>query len=71
MAKPDRPKEAMLAALHAARMQRSASIFRSLAQKVDFGKCTDRAFCKFRRLLQEWFRDTKKIDESAGFKRGE
>ncbi|HUY90366.1 MAG TPA: hypothetical protein VMV10_16640 [Pirellulales bacterium] len=53
--KPDRPKEALDAALRRARKARSAELFRVLAEKVSFARCTDRAFLKLKTLLQDWF----------------
>lgn len=53
--KPERPKEAFRAALRAARKQPSASLFRQLAESVDFEGCVDPAFNKLRAVLQKWF----------------
>ena len=54
-AKPTHPKEAMEAALRHARKARSSSLYRSLAQKVGFERCTDPSFHKFRDTLRRWF----------------
>ena len=53
--KPSRPKEAFHAALHEARVARSASLYRRLAERVSVQRCTDRAFQEFRSTLQRWF----------------
>ena len=57
-AKPDDPKKAMEWVLKRARIPRSSSIYRELAQKVSTQSCTDRAFRKLRGLLQDWFPPT-------------
>ncbi|OHB66524.1 MAG: hypothetical protein A2Y76_08290 [Planctomycetes bacterium RBG_13_60_9] len=54
-AKPVRPKEAMEAALYASRTPRSSAIYRHLAERVSLRGCADRAFLKFRDVLQQWF----------------
>jgi hypothetical protein len=54
-AKPVRPKEAMEAALYTSRTPRSSAIYRHLAEKVSLRGCADRAFLKFRDVLQQWF----------------
>ncbi|MCY3926181.1 MAG: hypothetical protein OXG52_11880 [bacterium] len=56
--KPDDPKKAMEWALVQRRLPRSSSIYRELASKVSTRSCTDRAFQRLRRLLQEWFPPT-------------
>ena len=53
--KPPDPKAAMEWALRRAAIPRSSSIYRQLAAKVGTKKCTDRAFVRFRGLLQDWF----------------
>lgn len=53
--KPDRPKEALRAALRHVRKQPSASVFAALASKAGFSRCTDPAFVKLRTTLQTWF----------------
>ncbi len=53
--KPARPKEAMAAVLRQVRKPRSAAIFRQIAEKVSFGKCTDPAFLKLLTTLRKWF----------------
>ena len=54
-AKPRDPKAAVEWALYQARLPRSSSIYRKLARRVSTTSCTDRAFSRFRRLLQGWF----------------
>ncbi len=56
-AKPPRPKEALEAALRQVRKPRSSAIYQSLAEKVSLSRCTDRAFLKFRAVLQTWFQE--------------
>lgn len=53
--KPNRPKEAVELLLKQARIPRSSSIYGKLAAKVSLQYCTDRAFSKFKSLLQGWF----------------
>lgn len=53
--KPADPKRAMEWALRQARIPRSSSIYGELATRVGTKNCTDRAFIRFRRILQEWF----------------
>jgi hypothetical protein len=53
--KPERPKEAMEAAMRRVRKRRSSSIFRELAEKVSVQRCTDPAFEKLRDTLRQWF----------------
>lgn len=53
--KPDRPKEALRAALRYARKQPSASLFTALADKAGLSRCTDPTFHKFKATLQRWF----------------
>jgi hypothetical protein len=54
-ARPDRPKEALLAALRRAGRPRSSSLFGHLGGKADLDGCSDAAFVKFRQTLQRWF----------------
>ena len=54
---PDRPKEAMEAALRIARKPRSSNIYSQLAKTVSFRNCTDPTFNKLRDSLQLWFRE--------------
>lgn len=53
--KPPDPKAAIEWALRRVRISRSSSIYRELASKVSTTNCTDRAFVRFRDLLQDWF----------------
>jgi len=52
--KPQRPKEAMLTALHRSGRPRSARIFQELAERVSL-LAHERAFDKLRSTLQTWF----------------
>ena len=54
-AKPERPKEALEAALEQARIGRSSAIYKDLAQRVSLEHCQDRAFVKLRTVLRDWF----------------
>ncbi len=56
--KPDRPKEALEAALQVVRLPRSSAIYKALAQKVSLARCSDRAFLKLKTILQAWFAET-------------
>jgi hypothetical protein len=53
--KPERPKEAMEAALRHARKPRSSGLFTQLAQCVSLERCQDQAFGKLRTRLRDWF----------------
>lgn len=53
--KPLRPKEAMEAVLWETRKPRSSSIYKELATKVSFGRCSDISFLKLKTTLQKWF----------------
>ena len=53
--KPDRPKEALEAALEWAGVQRSSAIYKELAEHVSLEHCQDRAFVKLRTVLRTWF----------------
>lgn len=53
--KPDRPKEAVEAALRFVRKPRSSAIYRQLAESVSFRRCVDPAFKKLATTLQTWF----------------
>lgn len=52
--KPERPKEAMLAALRQSRRPHSPRIFQELAEKVSL-RADERAFQRLRSALQKWF----------------
>ena len=61
--KPRQPKEAFRAALRAASVARSASLYRSLAERVSLRYCADASFQELRSTLREWFpRDTRTTD---------
>jgi hypothetical protein len=53
--KPKRPKEAAEEVLRIVRKPRSSAIYRELAEKVSFERCTDKSFLKFKTTLQKWF----------------
>jgi len=53
--KPDRPKEAMEAALRHVRRPMSSSIYRKIASHVPFAQCSDPCFLQFAHTLQQWF----------------
>jgi hypothetical protein len=53
--KPERPKEAMEAALEEVRTPLSSSIFQDLAESVSVNRCTDNSFQALREVLWEWF----------------
>jgi hypothetical protein len=53
--KPERPKEAMEAALRQQRIRRSSALFSRLALAVSLERCQDQAFAKLVRTLQAWF----------------
>jgi hypothetical protein len=56
--KPDRPKEALEAALREVRKPRSSALYQALAEKVSLERCTDLAFEKLKTALQRWFSAT-------------
>jgi len=53
--KPRRPKEALHESLRHARKSSSPSLFENLAGQVSVKRCKDRAFCKFKTVLKQWF----------------
>ena len=53
--KPERPKEALVAALRESRTPRSSSLYRKIASRVSLRRCTDASFLEFKGLLQQWF----------------
>ncbi len=53
--KPQHPKEAMEEVLKLSRTPRSSSIYREIADRVSFQRCTDPAFMKLRSVLAGWF----------------
>jgi len=53
--KPVRPKEAMKEILYRKRIPQSTGLYRELAKKVSLKGCNDRAFQRFRNILNQWF----------------
>ncbi|HSG72612.1 MAG TPA: hypothetical protein VLA12_19525 [Planctomycetaceae bacterium] len=53
--KPQQPKEAFRAALRESNKKPSASLFRQMAERVQFDSCSDRSFNKLKNTLQNWF----------------
>jgi hypothetical protein len=53
--KPEKPKEALQAALRSVNKRFSASIFEALAKQVSLDRCTDESFQLFRTTLERWF----------------
>jgi hypothetical protein len=53
--KPERPKEAMQAALRQSGKSRSSALYFQLAEKVSLNRCADPAFLKLKSTLQLWF----------------
>ncbi len=53
--KPERPKEALEAAMKKTWKPRSSSIYKGIAEKVSLKGCQDRAFGKFIAVLSKWF----------------
>ncbi len=53
--KPTRPKEAMEKALRLVAKPRSSALYRQLAERVSFQRCSDPAFDKLKQTLQSWF----------------
>ena len=53
--KPERPKEAFLAALYHARTPRSSSLYQQIAERVSLSQCVDEAFLEFKDILGNWF----------------
>ncbi|NJL28558.1 MAG: hypothetical protein HC897_12045 [Thermoanaerobaculia bacterium] len=54
-AKPSQPKEAVEKALRVVRKPRSSALYRQLAERVSFERCTDPAFARFKDVLRGWF----------------
>ncbi|HWE95148.1 MAG TPA: hypothetical protein VG269_14370 [Tepidisphaeraceae bacterium] len=54
--KPSRPKEAVEASLMEAAISRSSALYLELAEKVSLKRCTDPAFVKLKRTLENWFK---------------
>jgi hypothetical protein len=53
--KPQRPKEAVEAAIRRARKPRSSALYFELASRVSVRRCTDPAFAKLQMVLKNWF----------------
>jgi hypothetical protein len=53
--KPSRPKEALEKAIREKHIPRSSSIYSDIASKINFHRCQDPSFKKFREVLQKWF----------------
>lgn len=53
--KPERPKEAVEAALRVVHKPRSSAIYQDLATSVSLWRCSDPAFARLRAALQGWF----------------
>lgn len=53
--KPADPKKALQDCLQIVRKPRSASIYRQLADEVNFSNCVDAAFLMFKSTLKNWF----------------
>ncbi|MBN2380443.1 hypothetical protein JXM67_11645 [candidate division WOR-3 bacterium] len=53
--KPSRPKEALEKALKEVRLPRSSAIYKNLAEKVGFERCTDSSFTRLKTILKNWF----------------
>lgn len=53
--KPDRPKEAFLAALQEAGKPRTHRLYRQLAEGVSLLRCRDAAFGEFKDIMRGWF----------------
>lgn len=53
--KPIDPKLAVEQVLRQVKKPRSSAIYKLLAQRVSFARCTDPAFLKFKRIMQHWF----------------
>ncbi len=53
--KPERPKEALDAALRNSNKRRSSSLYFDIATRVSFERCADPAFLKLKSTLQRWF----------------
>ena len=57
--KPERPKEALDAALRRTRLPHSAALFDQLAARVSVEHCHDRSFRDLRAILRKWFPTTE------------
>jgi hypothetical protein len=57
--KPERPKEALDAALKEARKRHSPAVFEDIAKNAPVSKCVDASFLKFKDVLQQWFAESE------------
>ncbi len=62
--KPERPKEALQAALRTVRKPRSASLYRQLAEKVSLRRCNDPSFLELKRVLTAWFPAGRPVNDA-------
>lgn len=53
--KPERPKESLFEALRLCKTSKSSSIYKNIAAKVSFRRCSDPAFLKLIDSLRAWF----------------
>ena len=53
--KPERPKEALEQLMRTLRRPRSSARYGEIAARISLKRCQDRAFCRFRDTLREWF----------------
>ena len=53
--KPERPKEALNAAMRKAGTPKSTSVYKEIARKVSFRNCQDAAFNRMLNYLRNWF----------------
>ena len=66
--KPADPKAALEWVLKTAgRRPISSAYFRNLARRVSTKRCQDRAFLRFRKLLQDWFPPDSSFNSNPGF----
>ncbi len=53
--KPHRPKECLQMTLKETKVQRSASLYRQLSQRVSLERCQDGSFLELKEILRAWF----------------
>jgi len=53
--KPEDPKDAMEAAMRQKKVKKSSSLFKDIGERSKLDTCSDRAFLKFKQVLQNWF----------------
>ena len=56
--KPERPKEALDAALKEARKRHSPTVFEDIAKNAPVEQCVDASFLKLKGVLQQWFQES-------------